>query len=228
MHLEDAWPTVPVRVERGLALQRERFDRGQKKRRYAGLCKELTAWHNGAVTPWLCDAPIHPRQQTLKDLEHVYSGFFTKRADIPRFKKKGARDNFRSPNPKQIKLDQANSRLYSPKRVWLRVCFSREVLGTAVAPLNSLKRHENQLRKARPSLSRKRKFSNTGRRRKPESSISIPASATPPAISCTKPRPRSTKTTRWWVSRTCRCGTCPSWRKEGSSSRGEMFGPSLA
>ncbi|MHB1586284.1 MAG: RNA-guided endonuclease InsQ/TnpB family protein [Acidiferrobacteraceae bacterium] len=115
---------------KALALQKERYERGEKKRGYAGLCKELTAWRNGADTPWLAEAPIHPLQQTLRDLERAYANFFAKRADFPRFKKKGQSDRFRYPDPKQIKLDQGNRRLFLPKLGWLRVRFSRDVLGT--------------------------------------------------------------------------------------------------
>ena len=48
----------------------------------------------------------HPLQQSLKDLERAYTNFFAKRADFPRFKKKGQSESFRYPDPKQIKLDQ--------------------------------------------------------------------------------------------------------------------------
>ncbi len=119
-----------------LSLQKRRYEQGEKKLGYAGLCKELTAWRNGApmpsgrVAPWLADAPVHPLQQTIKDLERAYSNFFAKRADFPRFKKKGQSDSFRYPDPKQIKLDQANSRLFLPKLGWVRYRNSREVLGT--------------------------------------------------------------------------------------------------
>ena len=57
---------------------------------------------------------MHPLQQTLKDLDRAYSNFFAKRADFPRFKKKGQSDSFRYPDPKQIKLDQTNSRIFCP------------------------------------------------------------------------------------------------------------------
>ena len=114
---------------KALALQKERYERGEKKLGYAGLCKELTAWRNGAETPWLADAPVHPLQQALKDLERANSNFFAKRADFPRFKKKGQGDGFRYPDPKQIKLDQGNDRIFLPKLGWLRVRFSRDVLG---------------------------------------------------------------------------------------------------
>jgi putative transposase len=115
---------------KGLALQKERYERGEKKLGYAGLCKMLTEWRNSAETAWLADAPVHPLQQALKDLERAYSNFFAKRADFPRFKKKGQRDSFRYPDPKQIKLDQGNSRIFLPKLGWLRYRNSREVLGT--------------------------------------------------------------------------------------------------
>ena len=114
---------------RALALQKERYEQGEKKLGYAGLSKLLTEWRNSQDTAWLADAPVHPLQQTLKDLERAYSNFFAKRADFPRFKKKGQHDSFRYPDPKQVKLDQANSRLFLPKLGWLRYRNSRDVLG---------------------------------------------------------------------------------------------------
>jgi len=74
---------------KALALQKERYERGEKNLGYAGLCKQLTAWRGEAETAWLADAPTHPLQQTLKDLERAYGKFFAKRAAVPRFKKKG-------------------------------------------------------------------------------------------------------------------------------------------
>ena len=71
-----------------LALPKERYERGEKRLGYAGLCKELTAWRNGAPLPsgrtaaWLADAPVHPLQQTLKDLERAYANFFAKHAGV--------------------------------------------------------------------------------------------------------------------------------------------------
>ena len=113
-----------------LALQKARYEQGEKKLGYAELCKRLTEWRNGSQTPWLAEAPVHPLQQTLKDLERAYANFFAQRTAFPRFKKKGQGDRFRYPDPKQIKLDQANSRLFLPKLGWLRYRHSRDVLGT--------------------------------------------------------------------------------------------------
>jgi putative transposase len=69
-------------------------------------------------------------QQTLKDLERAYTNFFDKRAAFPKFKKKGQSENFRYPDPKQLKLDQGNSRIFLPKLGWVRYRKSRDVLGT--------------------------------------------------------------------------------------------------
>jgi putative transposase len=115
---------------KGLALQKARYDAGEQKLNYAGLCRLLTEWRSQRETLWLKDAPTHPLQQALKDLERAYTNFFTKRAGLPRFKRKGRHDSFRYPDPKQMRLDQVNSRLFLPKLGWLRYRNSREVLGT--------------------------------------------------------------------------------------------------
>jgi putative transposase len=114
---------------KALALQKERYERGEKKLGYTELCKLLTEWRNSAETAWLAEAPVHPLQQKLKDLERAYNNFFAKRAGFPCFKKKGRSDSFRYPDPKQIKLDQGNSRIFLPKLGWLRYRNSRKVLG---------------------------------------------------------------------------------------------------
>ncbi|MDR1062822.1 MAG: transposase [Azoarcus sp.] len=118
-----------------LGLQQARHGAGEKKLGYAGLCKLLTDWRNGLplpsgrVAPWLKEAPVHPLQQTLKDLERAYKNFFEKRAAFPRFKRKDQKDGFRYPDPKQIKLEQGNRRVFLPKLGWLRLRMSREALG---------------------------------------------------------------------------------------------------
>uniref|UniRef100_UPI000A80BB83 RNA-guided endonuclease InsQ/TnpB family protein n=1 Tax=Azotobacter vinelandii TaxID=354 RepID=UPI000A80BB83 len=114
---------------KALAWQKERYEQGESRLGYAGLCKRLTEWRHDPETAWLADAPVHPLQQALKDLERAYANFFAQRADFPRFKKKGRRDSFRYPDPKQIKLDQENSRLFLPKLGWLRYRNSRNVSG---------------------------------------------------------------------------------------------------
>ena len=115
---------------RALALQKQRYRQGEKRLGYAALCRLLTTWRHSRETVWLADAPTHPLQQVLKDLERAYAHFFAHRARFPRFKKKGRRESFRYPDPTQITLDQANARLFLPKLGWLRYRTSRLVEGT--------------------------------------------------------------------------------------------------
>lgn len=114
---------------KALALQKDNHAVGGKFIGYVAMAKRLTAWRNSAETPWLADAPVHPQQQALKDLERAYKNFFAQRAAFPRLKKKGQCDSFRYPDPKQIKHDPANGRIFLPKLGWLRYRKSREALG---------------------------------------------------------------------------------------------------
>ena len=114
---------------KALALQQANHEAGEKFISYVAMAKHLTAWRNGDETPWLKDTSVHPLQQALKDLDRAYTNFFAKRADFPQFKRKGSGESFRYPDPKQIKLDQNNSRIFLPKLGWIRYRNSREVLG---------------------------------------------------------------------------------------------------
>ena len=114
---------------KALALQKQNDEAGGKFIGYVAMARQLTAWRNGTETPWLKDAPVHPLQHALKDLERAYKNFFAKRADFPRFKKKGQSGSFRYPDPKQFRLDQGNGRIFLPKLGWLRYRNSRDVLG---------------------------------------------------------------------------------------------------
>ena len=87
---------------KALALQKANHEAGNKFIGYVAMAKHLTAWRNSAETGWLSDAPVHPLQHALKDLERAYKNFFAKRADFPRFKKKGMGDSFRYPDAKQF------------------------------------------------------------------------------------------------------------------------------
>ena len=112
-----------------LALQQANREAGGQYIGYVAMARQLTAWRNSAETSWLKEAPVHPLQHALTALEKAYKHFFEKRADFPRFKRKGQRDSFRYPDPKQIKLDQANGRIFLPKLGWLRYRNSRQALG---------------------------------------------------------------------------------------------------
>ncbi len=114
---------------KALALQKENHEAEHPFISYVSMAKQLTQWRNSQETPWLKEAPCHPLQHALKDLDKAFKNLFAKRADFPRFKRKGTHIGFRFPDPTQIKLDQANSRIFLPKLGWIRYRKSREVLG---------------------------------------------------------------------------------------------------
>lgn len=198
---------------KALELQKERYERGEKKLSYFDLARALTVWRNSEETQWLTDTPCATLRQALKDLERAYDGFFKKRTGFPKFKAKGMTQSVRF--SEGIKLDQVNGRVFLPKIGWVRyinhrqaegtpknaavteccgkwyvsVQTEREVPvptpkggvvgidlgierfatlsdGTSYAPLNSFRRHEEALRKAQQSMSRKVKFSNNWKKAK--------------------------------------------------------------
>jgi putative transposase len=112
-----------------LALQKSNYEAGQTFIGYVAMAKQLTAWRNGTQIPWLKDAPVHPLQHALKDLERAYQNFFAKRAMFPRFKRKGRHESFRYPDAKQFEIDEPNSRIKLPKLGWVRYRNSRDILG---------------------------------------------------------------------------------------------------
>lgn len=114
---------------KALALQKESHEAGNKYIGYVPMAANLPIWKRESGTEWLTETPSQALQHALKDLEKAYKNFFAKRADFPRFKKKGSGDSFRYPEPKQIKLDQANDRVLLPKLGWIRYRNSRDVLG---------------------------------------------------------------------------------------------------
>ena len=114
-----------------LALQQSHHEAGGKFIGYVALAKHLTDWRHSSETPWLKEAPCHPLQHALKDLDRAYQNFFAKRADFPRFKRKGRGESLRYPDPKQFEIDQANSRIKLPKLGWMRYRKSRDIAGVA-------------------------------------------------------------------------------------------------
>ena len=111
---------------KALALQTANHSAGNKFIRYVELANMLPMWKSEFA--WLRESPSQALQQTLRHLDRAFTNFFAKRADYPRFKKRGFGDSFRF--PQGFKLDQANNRILLPKLGWLRYRNSRDVLGT--------------------------------------------------------------------------------------------------
>ena len=110
---------------KGLGLNLERHEKKEKRLGYAGLCALLPNWK--MEHEFLSEVPAQALQQALKNLERAYTNFFQKRADFPKFKKKGQRESFRV--PQGFEVDNGNGRVKVPKMGWMRYRKSREVLG---------------------------------------------------------------------------------------------------
>jgi putative transposase len=112
---------------KALALQKANFDAGGKFIGYVAMANLIPEWKK--EFEWLKQSPSQALQQSLKDLERAFKNFFEKRADFPRFKKRGTGDSFRF--PQGFEIDQGNSRIKQPKLGWVRYRNSRDILGEA-------------------------------------------------------------------------------------------------
>src|SRR5215472_9480831 len=110
---------------KALALDKEQYEKKEKRLGYAGLSALLPRWKTEFA--WLSDVPAQALQQSLKDLERAFTNFFEKRADFPEFHKKGRKDSFRIPQGFQV--DNQNGRIKLPKIGWMRYRKSREIEG---------------------------------------------------------------------------------------------------
>ncbi|ATD65220.1 RNA-guided endonuclease InsQ/TnpB family protein [Neisseria weixii] len=112
---------------RALAYQNERYQQDNSfKFSYTKIANLLPEWKHELV--WLKDCHSQVLQQSLKDLERAFKNFFAKRADFPKFKRKGDKDSFRL--PQGCKLEQNNNRIWLPKIGWVRYRNSRHVSGS--------------------------------------------------------------------------------------------------
>ena len=112
---------------KALAWQNEQYQADNTfKFSYTKIANLLPQWKDELA--WLKDAPSQTLQQALKNLESSFRNFFTKRADFPKFKKKGTSDSFKF--PQGFKIEQHNGRIFLPKLGWLRYRNSREIQGT--------------------------------------------------------------------------------------------------
>jgi putative transposase len=110
---------------KALALNVERYDKKEKRLGYAGLYALLPNWK--MEQEFLANVPAQALQQALKNLERAYTNFFQKRADVPKFKKKGQRESFRI--PQGFEVDNQNGRIKLPKLGWVRYRKSQGILG---------------------------------------------------------------------------------------------------
>ena len=111
---------------RALAWLKERYEQDNNhKFSYSKTTNLLPHWKKELI--WLKECHSQVLQQSLKDLESAFKNFFEKRANFPKFKRKGEKDSFRY--PQGCKLEQQNNRLWLPKIGWVCYRNSRDVVG---------------------------------------------------------------------------------------------------
>ena len=95
----------------------------------------MLQWQNSLLmaqceeTPWLKEAPCHSLATCFKRFRKSLQKLLCQKGRLSLALKRKATSSFRYPDPQQIKLDQANSRIFLPKLGWIRYRKSREVIG---------------------------------------------------------------------------------------------------
>lgn len=112
---------------KALAVEKENYTETGKRLGYNKLAGLLVDWKKDPETAFLKEVHSQILQQSLKDLDTAYKNFFEKRAERPKFKKRGVHDSFRY--PQGFKLDEENSRIFLPKIGWVKYFNHRKVIG---------------------------------------------------------------------------------------------------
>ena len=110
---------------KALAQQKENHANGLKYANAYDMNKWLPGWKK--QDPWIGIAPAQSLQAAMKDLHQGFEGGFARRANFPKFKKKGQSASFRF--PQGVTLDEANTRIKLPKLGWIRYRKSRQIEG---------------------------------------------------------------------------------------------------
>lgn len=116
-----------------LALKDSHYKEKEENLQEFEISHRLILLKKEAEKTWLKSSPSQTLQQTIKDLNRAYTNFFKKRADFPKFKKKGrSRDSFRFPDPKGFsfqKLNKNKASLSLPKVGRVKIFYSRPLEG---------------------------------------------------------------------------------------------------
>ncbi|BAU07696.1 IS200/IS605 family element RNA-guided endonuclease TnpB [Fischerella sp. NIES-3754] len=108
-----------------LRLTTDVYAESKKSVRYKEWAKLLT--NLKSEFEWLKEVNSQSLQQTLKDLESAFVGFFKKLGEFPNFKKKSNRQSFRV--PQHFLIDNAGF-LRLPKMTPIKMVIHRQILGT--------------------------------------------------------------------------------------------------
>ncbi|MBX9793929.1 MAG: transposase [Burkholderiaceae bacterium] len=78
--------------------------------------------------PWIAEAPHHCIQQAIADVDTAFQRFFKGEAGFPQFHRRGRKDSFRFPDPKQFTVGDTWIRL--PKFGFVEWVRHRDIVGT--------------------------------------------------------------------------------------------------
>ena len=81
-----------------------------------------------AEFPWVAEAPHHCLLQAITDLDVAFQRFFKGEAEYPSFHRRGRKDSFRFPDPKQFTIGDAWIKL--PKFGFVEWVRHRDLQGT--------------------------------------------------------------------------------------------------
>lgn len=110
---------------RGLAMNKDSFEKEEGYINYHALATQLTSWKKEEETFFLKEAQSQILQQSLKDLDRAFKDFFKKVKGFPKFRKRGVHDSFRF--PQGVKVE--GSRVFLPKIGKLKFFKSKEIEG---------------------------------------------------------------------------------------------------
>ena len=109
------------------ARRQEHFKATGKTLSAKDLSLELTALKKQEATAWLSrPADSQLLQQSLKDLDKAFQGFFAKRARFPKFRSRN-KGHFAFRIPQRVRVQ--SDKVYCPKIGWIRIRQSQEIDG---------------------------------------------------------------------------------------------------
>ena len=108
----------------GLNIKTQSYKESGKSVSYNDLAKQLTSLKRKEETAFLCECTNESLQQSLRNLENAFTGFFRKKAKYPNYKsKKKSKDSIKFINC--VHFDFNEWKIKIPKIGWVKLCKNR-------------------------------------------------------------------------------------------------------
>lgn len=108
----------------GLNIKTQSYKERGKSVSYNDLAKQLTSLKRQEETAFLCECANESLQQSLRNLENAFTGFFRKKTKYPNYKsKKKSRDSVKFINC--VHFDFKEWKIKIPKIGWVKLCKNR-------------------------------------------------------------------------------------------------------